>query len=241
MMAAARWLGGVLWCIGCMHASGADSAAAQAAVEAVHGWYETIGDGSDQDHLKEFGAVGEGLGPLLHAYEQLAPVLQKRMDRDKFLAHFRGLAHMRLLQAHAVTASAQENSVEVFVEEERLMGIEGLAADTWFAGFITAVKTPDGWKISDLEGVKPENIFQSLSEHPSWRNDAVAAAMDRIQCNDPEDCVVTRKSLPVNSTERMGRVTIQTGRRMETVWLARLHDGEWVPVDTKTEPAGELK
>jgi hypothetical protein len=207
----------------------------QFALEAVHRWYDTLGDGSDQEHLKEFGIVGRGIGPLAQAHAQLAAELQKHMDREQFLVHFRGLARMRLLQAHGIRETARDNLVQVFVEEERTMAIEGIPAVAWFQGFVSVTKTADGWRISSLEDVKPEDIIGALDDMGPRNIDPVEVAIARLQCESAEDCNVIKKALPPNSTERLGRVTIQTPRGTNTVCLARLHNGEWMPVDTETE------
>jgi hypothetical protein len=200
----------------------------------VHSWYTTIGDGSDQEHLKEFGTIGGGVGPLVEAHQQLAAQLKQHMDRDQFLLHYRGLAHMRLLQAHPVLTTARDNYVRVFVEEERTMAIEGLPVMAWFQGFIDVAKLQDGWKISSLDGVKPENIIEALDERALRRDDPVEAALAQLKCK-AEECSVTKKTLPPNSTERLGRVTIQTPHGTDTISLAHLHDGQWLAVYTEVE------
>ena len=224
----------LLGCLGCVQLNAGSETAAEAALQAVHSWYDTVDDGSDQDHLKEFGLVGSGVGPLVQAHQQLAAQLKRHMDRDQFLVHYRGLARMQLLQAHAVSTTARDNYVQVFVEEERTMAIEGIPVVAWFEGFIDVAKTQDGWKISSLENVKPEDIIDALGNHAPRRDDPVEAAWARLQCK-AEDCSVIRRALPPNSKERLGRVTIQTSHGIDTVSLARLHDGEWLPIDTETE------
>lgn len=148
---------------------------------------------------------------------------------------------MRLLQAHVVNSTAKENYVQVFVEEERTMAIEGIPAVAWFQGFLGVTKTADGWKISSLEDVKPENIISTLDDPLTKRSDPVEVALARLQCGSPEDCGVLKKVLPANSAERLGRVTIQTPRGLGTVGLARLHNGEWTPVDMEMETGSASK
>jgi hypothetical protein len=163
------------------------------------------------------------------------------MDRDQFLVHFRGLARMRLLQAHGIRATARDNLVQVFVEEERTMAIEGIPAVAWFEGFVSVIKTSDGWRICSLEDVKPEDIISALDDPGSRHTDPVEVAIARLQCESAEDCNVVKKALPPNSTERLGRVIIQTPRGTNTVCLARLHSGEWMPVDTEAEAGSASK
>lgn len=206
----------------------------QAAVTAVHVWYDTLSRGSDQEHLTEFGTVGGGVGPLVEAYQQLAPALKQRMDRGQFLVHYRGLARMHLLQAYPVLTSAHDNYVQVFVEEERTMAIEGVPLMAWFEGTVELTKGQDGWKVSSLENVKPEDLIDALGDHTPWHDDPVDVAMARVGCKS-EVCSVLKKALPPNSTERVGRVTIQTLRGVNTVSLARLHDGEWLAIDMEAE------
>lgn len=224
----------LICCLRCVHVHAASEATVEAALQAVHSWYDTIDDGSDQEHLKEFGLVGSGVGPLVQAHQQLAAQLRAHMDRDQFLVHYRGLARMHLLQAHAVSATARDNYAQVFVEEERTMAIEGVPVVAWFEGFIDVTKTPDGWKISSLENVKPEDIIDALGNNTPRHDNAVEAALARLQCK-AEDCSVVRRTLPPNGTERMARVTIQRQHDIDTVSLAHLHDGEWLPVDTEIE------
>jgi len=224
---------------GCLRAAAPETTAVDAAVGAVHGWYATLGEGSDQEHLTEFGTVGAGQGPLVQAYEHLAASLRKQMDREQFLAHFRGLARMRLLQAHPASATAREDYVQVFVEEERTMAIEGIPAMAWFQGFLTVTRSTEGWRISSLEDVKPEDIIDALDEHLSRRSDPAEVAMARLGCG--EGCNIAKKTLPQNGTERLGRVTIQTPRGIEAVSVARLHDGEWAAIDAETETGAPAK
>lgn len=224
----------MLCCFGCVRAGALETSSAEAALGAVHVWYETLGDGSDQEHLQEFGTVGAGPGPLVHAYEQLAEALRKQMGRDQFLAHFRGLARMRLLQAHPVYATLGEDSVQVFVEEERTMAIEGIPAMAWFEGFVTVTRNPEGWRISSLGDVKPEDIIDALDEHLPGRGDPVEAARARARC-EKEACSVLRKTLTQSGTEHLNKVTLQTPHGIETVSLARLHDGEWKAIDSQPE------
>lgn len=221
-------------CLGCAHVHAADEIAVQAAVTAVHVWYDTLGNGSDQEHLTEFGTVGGGVGPLIEAYQQLATELKQHIDRSQFLVHYRGLARMHLLQAHPVLTSAHDNYVEVFVEEERTMAIEGVPVVAWFDGTIELTKAPDGWKISSLENVKPEDLIDALGDHTPWHNDPIDVAMARVGCKS-EVCSVLKKAVPPNSTERMARITIQALRGVDTISLARLHDGEWLPIDVEAE------
>lgn len=227
-------------CLGCVHVHAAGETAVEAALVAVHSWYEAIGDGSDQEHLKEFGMVGDGVGPLVQAREQLAAQLKERMDREQFLVHYRGLAHMRLLQAHPVLTTAHDNHVLVFVEEERTMAIEGVPVMAWFKGFIDVTKAQDGWKISSLENVKPEDIIDALGSHAQLHNDPTEVAMAHLQCKG-EECSVIKKASPLNNAERLGRITIQTPHGASTVSLARLHDGEWLAVDTEAEAGAVSK
>jgi hypothetical protein len=231
----------LLCCFSCVGVLRADETGVQAAVDAVHRWYDALGNGSDQDHLNEFGIVGRGVGQLAQAHAQLAAELQKRMDREQFLVHFRGLARMRLLQAHGIKATARDNLVQVFVEEERTMVIEGIPAVAWFQGFVSVTKTADGWRISSLEDVKPEDIIGALDDPGPRHIDPVEVAIAHLQCETTEDCNVMKKALPPNSTERLGRVTIQTPRGTNTVCLVRLHDGEWMAVDTEVETGGASK
>lgn len=212
-----------------------------AALEAVRGWYQALGNGSDQEHLTEFKTVGAGQGALIHAHQLLAAELQQHMNRDQFLVHFRGLARMRLLQAYAVVRTAAENHVRVFVEEERTMAIEGVPVMAWFEGFIDVTKTQEGWRISSLEDVKPEDIIGALGDHGPGHGDPVELAMAHLQCKGAEDCTVIRKAFPVNSTGRLSRVAIQTPHGIDIVSLARLHDGEWIPIDIEPEATGTLK
>lgn len=232
MKTSVKWV--VLACLVCTHVDAADEITVQAAVAAVHVWYDTLSNGSDQEHLTEFGTVGGGVGPLIEAYQQLAVELKQHMDRGQFLVHYRGLARMHLLQAYPVLTSAHDNYVHVFVEEERTMAIEGVPVMAWFEGTIELTKGQDGWKISSLENVKPEDLIDALGDHTPWHDDPVDVAMARAGCKS-EVCSVLKKALPPNSTERMARVTIQSLRGVDTISLARLHDGEWLPIDMETE------
>lgn len=235
MKTSVKWAVLLMCCLVCAPVHAADEVAMQAAVMAVHIWYDTLSRGSDQEHLTEFGTVGGGVGPLVEAYQQLAADLKQHMDRGQFLVHYRGLARMHLLQAHPVLTSARDNYVQVFVEEERTMAIEGVPVMAWFDGTIELTKGQDGgWKISSLENVKPEDLIDALSDHTPWHDDPIDVAMARVGCKS-EVCSVLKKALPPNSAERLARVTVQSIRGVNTVSLARLHDGEWLPLDVEPE------
>src|SRR5437588_11923944 len=67
---------------------------------AVQAWYKLAGEGADQARLSRYGTVGGGPEPLTEAYRQFAASLRRQMTEAQFFEHFRGLAHLRLLQAH---------------------------------------------------------------------------------------------------------------------------------------------
>src|ERR1700730_13361176 len=107
------------------HQSWAQRARTADAAAAVQAWYKIAGDGADQAHLSRYGTVGGGPEPLTEAYRQLAPSLRQQMTEAQFFEHFRGLAHLELLQAHLVDSDAKPD-LQVFVEEERTMDFAGV-------------------------------------------------------------------------------------------------------------------
>jgi hypothetical protein len=205
--------------------------------DAVRAWYQIVDDASDQAHLKEFGTVGEGLGPLEDAYRNLAPTLRSQMTGEEFLAGYRGLAHLSLLQSH-IMPGAPLDSAQVFVEEERTMAMEGVPVMAWFVGPVTVTKTGDGWKISDLKGVKPEDIISTVI---SGHLEAPEVAMASLHCNATTACTVKSRMLPQNTATRLGRVAVQILDGLYTVSLAKLHDGAWVVIETKQETSSPGK
>jgi len=212
------------------------------AEDAVRAWYQIVDDGSDQTHLKEFGTVGQGPGPLEDAYQTLAPTLRSQMSFSEFFAGYRGLAHLSLLQSHSMPGS-QPDSAQVFVEEERTMALEGVPVMAWFVGPVTVTKTGEGWKISDIKDVKPEDIISALSGgHMPARLDAMEVAMASLHCNGTTTtCTVKTKLLPQSTAARLGRVTVQTPEGVVSVSLAKLHDGIWVVLETKQETSSPEK
>ncbi len=206
------------------------------AEDAVRAWYQIVDDGSDQAHLKEFGTIGEGPGPLQDAYQTLAPTLRGQMTFEEFLAGYRGLAHLSLLQSHAIPG-APSDSAQVFVEEERIMVMEGVPVTAWFVGPVTVTKMSDVWRISDLKDVKPEDIISTLAGggHMPGHLEAPEVAMASLHCNATSSCMTKTKLLPQNTATRLGRVTVQTQDGLYTVSLAKLHDGVWIVIETKQE------
>src|SRR5262249_49517597 len=155
-----------------------------------------------QAHLIDFGAVGSGPAPLEEAYRQLAPSLRQRMTRDQFFAHFQGLAHLKLLQAHA--AYVADKPARIFVEEERTMVINGIPAVAWYAGVVAMTLTPDGWKVSSLQDVRPEDIISlELGGHQPWRADPEYVALVQFHCFEPvANCKVISNSLSSGNAPR---------------------------------------
>jgi hypothetical protein len=213
------------------------------ATEAVRAWYRVVGDGSDQAHLLEFGTVGSASEPLHEAYLQLSLALRTRMSEAQFFAHYRGLARLKLLQAHA--ANGEDGRSRVFVEEERIALLGGVPAMAWFAGFVEVTRTSDGWKISNFKDVKPEDIISmSLGGHQPWRADPEDVALVGLKCSlDDLNCKVVSNSLssagkPLDEGGTAGQpavVMIQRAAGLSRVELARLHSGEWIVV--RVQPA----
>jgi hypothetical protein len=206
------------------------------AVSAVRAWYQVIDDGSDQADLVRYGTVGEGPGPLQTAYQQLAPQLRQQVSEAQFLAHFRGLAKVKLLQAHASVEAATPDAARVLVEEERVMVIQGIPALVWFVGFIDVARTAAGWKISSLKDVAPEDIITlPLGGHMPWRADPEEVALVSLHCSGNRDCKIIDKSMTPpgqpDADSRTAWVTVQSGRASYRVDLAKLHSGEWVVLD----------
>src|SRR5579864_5883562 len=106
------------------------------AAAAVQAWYRIAGDGADQAHLSRYGTVGGGPEPLIEAYQELAPSLRLQMTEAQFFEHFRGLAHLKLLQAHVVDSGTNDPDLQVFVEEQRTMDFAGVPAVAWYKGFL---------------------------------------------------------------------------------------------------------
>jgi hypothetical protein len=165
------------------------------------------------------------------------------MSKAQFFAHYRGLARLKLLQAHA--ANAQEGVSRVFVEEERIAVLAGVPAMAWFAGFVEVTRTSEGWKISNFTDVKPEDIISmSLGGHQPWRADPEDVARVGLKCSPNEvDCEIVSNSLTLTgqtldravTTERPVIVMIQRAGGLRRVELARLHSGEWIVV--RDQPA----
>ncbi len=207
------------------------------AEDAVRNWYQIVNNGSDQAHLTDFGMIGDGPQPLERAYDNLASTLRSRMSQEEFLAGYRGLARLSLLQDHSMGGSSPD-SERVLVEEERTMVLEGIPAVAWFEGLVTVTKTSDGWKISDLKDVKPEDIISTpIGGLMRWHADPVAVAMASLHCEGVAACKIRTKPLPQTTTARPGKVTVQTPDGLYTLAMAKLHNGSWVVLETKQETA----
>ncbi|MBV9503216.1 MAG: hypothetical protein JO138_27905 [Acidobacteriaceae bacterium] len=205
------------------------------AEDAVRNWYQVVNNGSDQQHLADFGIIGDGPQPLERAYSSLAPTLRSRMSREEFLAGYRGLARLTLLQDHSMTGSSPD-SERVLVEEERTMVLEGIPAVAWFEGLITVTKTSEGWKISELKDVKPEDIISTpIGGEMPWHTDPAAVAMASLHCEGAAGCKIKTKPLPQTTSTRPGKVTVQTPDGLYTVSMAKLHNGSWIVLETKQE------
>lgn len=165
------------------------------AVAAVVGWYATIGNGSNQRDLLDYGTVGGGPQPLTEAYGQLDDSLRGQMSEAQFLTHFRGLAQLKLLQAHAACQGEVSGAARVFVEEGRTFAIEGIPGIAWYWGFVTLAKTPLGWRISELKGLRPEDIISlALGGHMPYRENPDEVAMVYLQCARQASCKLIESS-----------------------------------------------
>jgi hypothetical protein len=158
-------------------------------------WYGTIGDGSNQRDLLDYGTVGGSSYPLTEAYRQLDDSLRLEMTEAQFFAHFRGLAQLKLLQTHAACEGEVSGSARVLVEEERTFAIEGIPGIAWYWGFVTLTKTPLGWRISELKGVHPEDIITlALGGHMPYRENPDEMAMVYFQCARQASCKLIESS-----------------------------------------------
>ena len=161
------------------------------AVAAVLAWYDTIGDGSNQAEMSGFGTVGDGPQPLAEAYQQLHPSLRQRMSELGFFVYFRGLARLRLLQVRPSCDGQPPESAKILVEEERTLVIEGIPAVAWYWGLLTLTRTPQGWQISDLDDIHPEDIISlPLGGHMPYRRNPAEVARAYLKCADPAKCEV---------------------------------------------------
>jgi hypothetical protein len=207
----------------------------QDAAAAVQAWYKIAGDGSDQVHLLRYGTVGGGQYPLTEAYQQLAPSLRRQMTETQFFEHYRGLAHLGLLQAHVVESSAKEPILRVFVEEERTMDFAGVPAVAWYKGFLAMTQTADGWKISSLKGITAEDIIShSLGGHSPWVFEPEQVATLSIQpccSNGAPNCKQIGET--VSSNNQTAEVSIGACGAVYRVRLAKLHSGEWIFLDKR--------
>jgi hypothetical protein len=117
------------------------------------------------------------------------------MNEAQFFDHYRGLAHLKLLQAHA--ANGEDSALRVFVEEERVAVFGGIPAMAWFAGFVQVTRTSEGWKISSFTDVKPGDIItMPLGGHQPGRADPEDVALVGLKCVPNEaDCTIVSNSL----------------------------------------------
>jgi hypothetical protein len=218
------------------HQSWAQGDRNQDAATAVQAWYKIAGEGADQAHLTRYGTVGRGPGPLMQAYQQLAPSLRQQMSETQFFEHFRGLAHLELLQTHVVDSDANKPDLQVFVEEERTMDFAGVPAVAWYKGFLVMTQTTDGWKISSLKGITPEDIIShSLGGHSPWVFEPEQVATVSIQpccLNGAPNCKQIGEAVPSNG--QTAEVSISACGAVYTVRLAKLHSGEWIFLDKRS-------
>jgi hypothetical protein len=216
------------------HQSWAQGDRNQDAVAAVQAWYKLAGNGADQAHLLRYGTVGGGPYPLTEAYQQLAPSLRQQMSEAQFFEHFRGLAHLELLQAHVVDSDADKPDLQVFVEEERTMDFAGVPAVAWYKGFLAMTQT-SGWKISSLKGITPEDIIShSLGGHSPWVFDPEQVATLSIQpccSNGAPNC--KRIGETVSSNDQTAEASISACGAVYRVRMAKLHSGEWTFLDKR--------
>jgi hypothetical protein len=222
-------------CLGIEAASGAEDDA----VAAVRAWYQVAEKGSDQSHLLDYGTVGGGPFPLTQAYGMLAPSLRSKMTEPQFFEHFRGLAQVRLLQAHAIHGGQPEQSVQVFVEEQRTLVMQGVPAVAWFQGLLTVSHTPAGWRIADLSQVKPENIISfGLGGHQPWvfnPEDVALVNTDQACCaNGSPDCREIGKTVAADG--ETAEATTRACGRVYRARLTKLHSGVWVFLDKALLP-----
>jgi hypothetical protein len=229
-MTAFLFAAGTPVCLGMQAPTGAEDGA----VAAVRAWYHVAEKGSDQSHLLDYGTVGSGPFPLMQAYRMLAPSLRSKMTEAQFFEHFRGLAQVRLLQAHAIHSGKPEQSILVFVEEERTLVMQGVPAVAWFQGLLTVSRTPAGWVIADLSRVKPENIVSfSLGGHQPWvfnSEDVALVNTDEACCgNGSPNCQEMGKTVAEDGAT--AEATTRACGRVYRARLAKLHSGVWVFLD----------
>ena len=210
----------------------------QDAAAAVQAWYKLAGGGADQAHLLRYGTVGGGPYPLTKAYQQLAPSLRQQMTEAQFFEHYRGLAHLELLQAHVVDSGADTPDLQVFVEEERTMDFAGVPAVAWYKGFLAMTQTAGLWKISSLKGITPEDIIShSLGGHMPWVFDPEEVAKQNLRpcCLNEQNCKQIGETVP--SKGQTAEVSISACGATYQVRLAKLHSGEWIFLDKRPSPS----
>jgi hypothetical protein len=217
------------------HQSWAQGDRNQDAAAAVQAWYKLAGNGADQAHLLRYGTVGGGPYPLTKAYQQLAPSLRQQMTEAQFFEHFRGLAHLELLQAHVVDSDADRPDLQVFVEEERTMDFAGVPAVAWYKGTLAMTQTADGWKISSLKDITPEDIIShSLGGHMPWVFEPEQVATLSIQpccSNGAPNCKQIGKT--ISSNGQTAEVSISACGAAYQVRVAKVHSGEWIFLDKR--------
>lgn len=190
----------------------------QAIRDAVGSWYTTLCDDAMD---------------IAGAYKALAPGLQRQLSSEEFQSLYKNTVHVNLTQIHLGDADASH--AKVLVEEQRTGIIDGIAAMTWYAGWLTLERPYHGWQITGID-LKPEDIAgPKYRAEDHWQTDPERVAK-RVVGGDAKLCPDKMQSEPGDAQAL--QVFVCTDKRT-VLDMAHLSSGAWVVFRRSEQPLAQ--
>jgi hypothetical protein len=184
--------------------------------QAIESFLAYLSDGLNISSVTYTGGTVPGLSD---GYEKAWALLDdNRPSLQDFKRQWAETVRLGVVQLEPV------NDTRYFVELERLH----LCGDHWavayYFGELTTAKTQGDWRIRQFE-VKPENLVAvNLGGHQAWIHHIQPAAL--AMTGQGWEVQAVRYEKRIASVEVTNNATGQN----QTLWLARLVEGSWVPL-----------
>lgn len=176
--------------------------------------------------------IGSGEAPYAAAYAYLDPGWRARLPFEKFVAGWKGVAHLDLLQAvDAGPVPYNPKGRRVYVEVREYLVLPHWQAIGFADGIFTTQASSQGWWLSG-GGLQPEDVVTSAFGGAAARRDPAVAARAFVAAE-------TKTSPASGKVERNGHlatvvVTVPARPgvpgRVLRVHLAQRVDGTWAPL-----------
>lgn len=153
---------------------------------AIKAYFDTIESAANLNP-KQMAAAGGTVGldkePYPTAYNYWDQQWQKKTSYEKFLASWRGTAHVELLKL--LPAGERNGEPRYFVETKNMEVVDEENPKIgifYYSGYLTANETKQGWKITS-GNLESENLGWKLGGHQPWRNDPITVATFAVDSN----------------------------------------------------------